>query len=63
MATTKSPSQGKHTEFGNVAKTQGKNKEFCMLKLKLPWFSRLKDIGIFAANYVTLSAKSNLILP
>ena len=27
------PSQGKNREFGNVAKTQGKHREFCLFKL------------------------------
>ena len=31
--TKKNPCQGKHREFGNFAKTQGKHKEFCLLKL------------------------------
>ena len=29
----KNPCQGKHREFGNLAKTQGKHREFGMLKL------------------------------
>ena len=29
----KNPCQGKHREFGNFAKTQGKHRESCLLKL------------------------------
>ena len=35
IATTK-PCQGKHWEFGNVAKTQGKHREFGFLSCKFP---------------------------
>ena len=56
----KNPCQGKHREFGNVVKTQGKNREFCLntgrtqgillVQVVNTLILKVKDIAIFAAK-------------
>ena len=53
------PSQGENRDFGNSAKSQGKHREFCVLKSVIKVLNflilKIKVIVIFAAKFPILS--------